>query len=220
MTPAGFVPVWAAVPFGVLGAGLANYGTKIKFLCNIDDALDTFAVHAVAGVVGNILTGVFACKDIAHVAGVPDIKGGWLDQNWVQVLYQLAASVAGGVYSFVMTALIVFVLNLIPGLSLRVSEAAEVMGIDDSEIGEFAYDYVELTREVGIDGGAGSIMDGVGETSSMFSNAQLRQQYQQQQAGRSASPTIASAAGARAFPKEDTKDPAIVFGSGQPSFYG
>ncbi|KAK3951769.1 ammonium transporter AmtB-like domain-containing protein [Pseudoneurospora amorphoporcata] len=82
------------------------------------------------------------------------------------------------------------------------------------------YDYVELTREVGIDGGvAGSITDGVGETGSMFSNAQLRQQ-QQQQVGRSASPTVASAAGARAFTREDTKDSAILFGSGQPAIYG
>ncbi len=39
-------------------------------------------------------------------------------------------------------------MNLIPGLSLRVSEEAEIVGIDDAEIGEFAYDYVELTREV------------------------------------------------------------------------
>jgi Amt family ammonium transporter len=39
-------------------------------------------------------------------------------------------------------------MNLIPGLSLRVTEEAEIVGIDDAEIGEFAYDYVELTREV------------------------------------------------------------------------
>ena len=39
-------------------------------------------------------------------------------------------------------------MNLIPGLSLRASEEAEILGIDDAEIGEFAYDYVELTREV------------------------------------------------------------------------
>jgi Amt family ammonium transporter len=39
-------------------------------------------------------------------------------------------------------------MNLIPGLSLRATEEAEILGIDDAEIGEFAYDYVELTREV------------------------------------------------------------------------
>jgi Amt family ammonium transporter len=39
------------------------------------------------------------------------------------------------------------VLNLIPGLSLRVSEEEEELGLDDSQLGEFAYDYVELRRE-------------------------------------------------------------------------
>ena len=39
-------------------------------------------------------------------------------------------------------------MNLIPGLKLRASEEAEVLGMDDAEIGEFAYDYVELTRDV------------------------------------------------------------------------
>ena len=76
------------------------------------------------------------------------IPGGWLNRNWVQLGYQLADSVSGGVYSFGGTCLILFVMNLIPGLSLRASEEAEILGIDDAEIGEFAYDYVELTREV------------------------------------------------------------------------
>lgn len=39
-------------------------------------------------------------------------------------------------------------MNLIPGLRLRASEEAEVLGMDDAEIGEFAYDYVELMRDV------------------------------------------------------------------------
>ena len=38
-------------------------------------------------------------------------------------------------------------MNLIPGLSLRASEEAEIIGIDDAEIGEFAYDYVERERD-------------------------------------------------------------------------
>ena len=62
--------------------------------------------------------------------------------------YQLADSISGGLYSFGGTCLILFVMNLIPGLSLRATEEAEILGIDDAEIGEFAYDYVELTREV------------------------------------------------------------------------
>lgn len=39
-------------------------------------------------------------------------------------------------------------MNLIPGLRLRAAEEDEVLGMDDAEIGEFAYDYVELTRDV------------------------------------------------------------------------
>lgn len=42
--------------------------------------------------------------------------------------------------------MILFVLNLIPGLSLRVSAENEEVGIDDDQLGEFAYDYVELQR--------------------------------------------------------------------------
>ena len=45
-------------------------------------------------------------------------------------------------------------MNLIPGLSLRASEEAEIYGIDDAELGEFAYDFVEQTRELmsGVEG--------------------------------------------------------------------
>ena len=116
---------------------------------------------------GNILTGFFATDKISNLGNTGTLAHGWLDQNYMQVVFQLAVSFAGGVYSFVVTAIILFILNQIPGLGLRVSEEAEVLGVDDSEIGEFAYDYVELMREVGIDGGAGSMMDG--ETGSLYS---------------------------------------------------
>ncbi|KAJ8128497.1 hypothetical protein O1611_g5138 [Lasiodiplodia mahajangana] len=149
ITPgSGYVPSWAAVPFGVLGACFANYATKLKFILRIDDSLDIFAVHAVGGFVGNILTAFFAADYIAHLDGVQVIPGGWLNQNWIQLAYQLADSAAGGAYSFGGTCIILFVINLIPGLKIRASEEAEILGIDDAEIGEFAYDYVELTREV------------------------------------------------------------------------
>jgi ammonium transporter, Amt family len=61
ITPgSGFVTPWAAVVFGIVGATACNFATKIKFLIGVDDALDVFAVHAVGGMVGNILTGIFA----------------------------------------------------------------------------------------------------------------------------------------------------------------
>ncbi|KAI1096177.1 ammonium transporter [Rostrohypoxylon terebratum] len=149
ITPgSGYVPAWAAVIYGILGAGFANYATKLKFLVRIDDALDIFAVHAVGGFVGNICTAFFAADYIAHLDGFTIIKGGWVNHHWIQLAYQLADSVCGGCYSFFGTCIILFLLNLIPGLQLRATEEAEILGIDDAEIGEFAYDYVELTREV------------------------------------------------------------------------
>ncbi|SPN96930.1 probable ammonium transporter MEPa [Cephalotrichum gorgonifer] len=152
ITPgSGFVPVWAAVPVGILGAAFANYATKLKFILQVDDALDIFAVHAVGGLVGNICTALFASAEIAHLDHVQVIKGGWLDGHWVQLAYQLADSCAGGAYSFVATCAILFLMNLVPGLQLRASEESEILGIDDAEVGEFAYDYVELTREVLVD---------------------------------------------------------------------
>jgi Amt family ammonium transporter len=108
--------------------------------------------------IGNICTAFFASPTIAALDGHSRINGGWIHHHWAQMGYQLADSFCGGLYSFSVTCLILFIMNLIPGLRLRVSEEAEILGIDDAEIGEFAYDYVELTREVvnDVEGEAGS----------------------------------------------------------------
>jgi Amt family ammonium transporter len=47
-----------------------------------------------------------------------------------------------------MTCVILFLMNLVPGLSLRASAEDEDVGLDDAQLGEFAYDYVELSRHV------------------------------------------------------------------------
>lgn len=149
ITPAsGYVPPWSAVIFGIVGASCCNFATKIKFWIGVDDALDIFAEHCIGGIVGNILTAFFAADYIAALDGISVIPGGWLNGHYIQLGYQLADCTAGFAYSFGGTCIILFIMNLIPGLSLRASEEAEVMGIDDAEIGEFAYDYVELTRDI------------------------------------------------------------------------
>jgi Amt family ammonium transporter len=56
----------------------------------------------------------------------------------MQLGYQLADSASGFVYSFCGSCLILFLINLIPGCHLRASEEAEILGMDDAEIGEFA----------------------------------------------------------------------------------
>lgn len=50
-----------------------------------------------------LLTGLFAQKSIAGLDGITQIPGGWLDQNYIQLAWQLADSVTGVSYSFVMT---------------------------------------------------------------------------------------------------------------------
>ena len=148
ITPAsGYVPPWSAVIFGIVGATACNFATKLKFYMACDDALDIFAVHGVGGIVGNLLTGLFAADYIAALDGYSTISGGWLNQNYIQLAYQLCDSVSGFSYSFVMTCIILFLMNLIPGLSLRISEPAEIEGVDYNEIGEFAYDFIEKEPE-------------------------------------------------------------------------
>ncbi|KAI1824142.1 ammonium transporter [Xylaria intraflava] len=147
ITPAsGFVTPWAAVIFGVVGGIGCNIATKLKFVMGADDALDIFAVHGIGGIIGNLLTGIFAADYIAGLDGSTVIGGGWINHHYIQLAYQLADSAAGFSYSFVVTGIILFVLNLIPGLSLRVKPEEEDMGIDDNQLGEFAYDYVEIQR--------------------------------------------------------------------------
>ncbi|KAJ9602124.1 ammonium transporter Amt1 [Cladophialophora chaetospira] len=149
ITPgSGFVPAWSAVVFGVVGGAACNYATKLKFLLHIDDSLDIFAIHGIGGLVGDLLTGLFAADYIAHLDGFSEIDGGWLNRHWIQLAYQLCDGVTGMAYSFVVSCAILFALNFIPGLHLRASEQEEIMGMDETEIGEFAYDYVELSRDV------------------------------------------------------------------------
>ena len=68
--------------------------------------------------------------------------------DWIQLAYQLADGTAGMAYTFVVSCALLYVINWIPGLKLRASVDEELLGMDETEIGEFAYDYVELTRDV------------------------------------------------------------------------
>ncbi|KXS95142.1 hypothetical protein AC578_5116 [Pseudocercospora eumusae] len=157
ITPgSGFVPPWAAVIYGIVAGVGCNFATQLKYWINADDALDIFAVHGVGGFLGNLLTGLFAADYIAaldgYAVGDAAIKGGWINGHWLQLAIQLADSVCGMAYSFLMTSGILLIITslslFIPALKLRASPEEEAMGIDDAEIGEFAYDYVELVRDI------------------------------------------------------------------------
>jgi len=133
----------AAVLFGVIAGTFCKLACGIKFMLNCDDTLDIFAVHAIGGFIGNILTGIFAQQSVAGFDGWTSIRGGGLDHHWVQIGFQFANSVAAMVYSGLVTTLILWVMHIFPGgyLRLRCDENTQRTGMDYSEMGEAAYDY-------------------------------------------------------------------------------
>ncbi|KAL1922981.1 uncharacterized protein VTP21DRAFT_9357 [Calcarisporiella thermophila] len=141
ITPAsGFVGPGPSIVFGVVGAAACNLVVKYKHRFAVDDALDVFALHGIGGIVGDLLTGIFAEKYVAGLDGT-EIAGGWLDRNFIQLAYQLADATSGFAWSFVVTYVILFIMNRIPGLSLRIDPDKEGDGIDVAELGEHAYHY-------------------------------------------------------------------------------
>ncbi|KAF4636372.1 hypothetical protein G7Y89_g1710 [Cudoniella acicularis] len=149
-TPAsGFIPPWAAIILGVVTGIICNYATKIKFWIRIDDSMDVLAEHGIAGMVGLIFNGLFAADYIIGLDGVNTgiVNGGWLNHNYKQLYIQVAYICACTVYAFIVSAILAYAINAIPGLHLRASEEAELLGMDDDQLGEFAYDYVEVRRD-------------------------------------------------------------------------
>jgi Amt family ammonium transporter len=132
ITPAsGFVLPGGALVIGV-AAGVLCFiaSTWLKNLLGYDDSLDAFGVHGVGGVVGAILTGVFATM---AVTGAADPVG-LVDGNAGQVFTQIKGVVITIVYCGIATAIVLKVIDLIIGL--RVSEDVERDGLDLSLHGE------------------------------------------------------------------------------------
>ncbi|KAF2653007.1 ammonium transporter-like protein [Lophiostoma macrostomum CBS 122681] len=149
-TPAsGFIPPWASVALGIVTGIVCNFATKIKFWIKIDDSMDVFAEHGVAGMVGLIFNGLFGTNYIIGLDGVNTglFVGGWIEHNWKQMYMQIAYIIAASAWAFAISALLAFGIDKIPGLHLRASEEAELLGMDDDQLGEFAYDYVEVRRD-------------------------------------------------------------------------
>ncbi|KIM59180.1 hypothetical protein SCLCIDRAFT_1217969 [Scleroderma citrinum Foug A] len=147
-TPAsGFIHPWAAIIMGIVSGAVCNFATKFKSFIGIDDTLDLFAEHAVGGVIGLLFNGFFASHTIIALDGVnTNVNGGFIDRNWKQLYIQFAYACAVCGYTFVATAIIAKAIDVIPGLHLRTTPEGEVLGLDETEIGEFANDYIEVRR--------------------------------------------------------------------------
>ncbi|KAL7421809.1 hypothetical protein Q5752_003580 [Cryptotrichosporon argae] len=149
ITPAaGFVGAPAGALIGLVAALVSNLSTRLKVSMRVDDPMDIFAVHALAGIVGVLMTGLFAQSSVAANDGYADIPGGWLDHNYIQLAKQLAWASVGVGYTFVVTLAIMYVINLIPGCRFRASEEAELVGMDEVEHDEYVADYAFKERDL------------------------------------------------------------------------
>lgn len=140
ITPAcGFVGVGGALAIGLLAGVICLWGvTGLKRMLGADDSLDVFGVHGVGGILGAMLTGVFAAPAlggtswwdyVANAPGAYDMAA----QLKVQAQGVLTTVVISGVVATVAYKLIDLVIGL------RVDEESEVMGLDVSSHGERAY---------------------------------------------------------------------------------
>jgi Amt family ammonium transporter len=133
ITPAaGFVTPMAAIIIGLVTGLICFYAVEYVVRGRVDDALDVFGVHGVGGIVGAILTGVFATTSV-NAAGFDGLLYG----NPGQVVTQLIAVVVVAAYAAVVTFGLLKLIDVTIGL--RVTEQEEQEGLDASQHGEAAY---------------------------------------------------------------------------------
>ena len=133
ITPAaGFVNIVGSVIIGAIAGILCYFSvTAMKPKLGYDDALDVFGIHGSAGIIGAILTGVFADPSI-NEAGKGLLYGN-PEQLWTQIFAVLVTIV----YTAIMTAVIFLIIRIF--MKMRVSEEEEITGLDSSQHSERAY---------------------------------------------------------------------------------
>ena len=133
ITPAsGFVGVGGALAIGLVAGVICFSATQVlKRVLHLDDSLDVSPVHGVGGIVGSVLTGVFAAASMGG-AGY-SVQQSMLTQVGVQALGVIATMAWCGIVTWIL-------LKVLKGaLGLRVSEESESVGLDLSEHGERWY---------------------------------------------------------------------------------
>jgi Amt family ammonium transporter len=130
ITPgAGFVSIPSSIFIGVIAAVISNLAVSWKQKTSLDDTLDVFPCHGVGGIVGMLLTGVFATKTV-NSAGVDGLLYG----NPAFFLTQLKGVVIVVIFSFVMSFVIFKLINLVQ--PIRVTSEEEEEGLDASQHNE------------------------------------------------------------------------------------
>jgi Amt family ammonium transporter len=138
VTPcAGFVPSWASMVIGFLAGVLCYFAVSMKFRFGFDDALDVVGVHLVGGLLGSLLLGLFATKAVNPAVSSQGalMSGG----TWDLMGEQLLAVGATLVWSFVLTIVIIKVLDKVTPGGIRVTPEDEQVGLDLTQHSETGY---------------------------------------------------------------------------------
>ncbi|MFB6468276.1 ammonium transporter [Cytobacillus sp. Hz8] len=133
----GFVEPWAAVVIGIVGGLIVFFSVKMFDKARIDDPIFALSVHGTVGVWGTLSNGLFAIPSLSTdidwgQAGL--FYGGGFHQLGVQVL----GVAASGLYAFVVSFIILKVMNAVMK-GIRVTEEEEIIGLDISEHGSYGY---------------------------------------------------------------------------------
>ena len=145
ITPAaGYVGMPGALGIGVIASAVSNASTTLKGFLVVDDALDLLSVHGFAGIIGLICTALFAQSWVTGLDGYSS-GGGWPDHHWIQLGYQLAWICAAAGWTVVMSLILMFIIDHIPGCHFRAEEDDEIVGMDQAEAGEFAYGQLQMS---------------------------------------------------------------------------
>jgi ammonium transporter, Amt family len=125
ITPAaGYVTIRESVFIGLVASVASNLAAHWKSKSTLDDTLDVFPCHGLGGMIGMLMTGIFA-KDVGLTSGKTET-----------FLYHLAALVIVSAFSFFGSFILFKLTDLI--IPLRVTEEQEIEGLDQSQHGEFA----------------------------------------------------------------------------------
>ncbi|MFM7703645.1 MAG: ammonium transporter [Rubrivivax sp.] len=141
ITPAcGFVGVGGALVIGLLSGVVCLWGvTGLKKLLGADDSLDVFGVHGVGGILGALLTGVFASPKLGGT-GTCDYVANKCGE-WTSIGAQVSVQAQGVIYTVLISGIVALVAFKIVDMviGLRVTEEEEREGLDISSHGETAY---------------------------------------------------------------------------------
>jgi Amt family ammonium transporter len=162
ITPAcGFIAPLPSVVLGIIAGAVCALAVSLKYRFGFDDSLDVVGVHFVGGWIGSLSIGFFATTQVNALASHESLfYGGGVAQLWRQAV----GSGAVTIFSFAVAAILALILKAVK--VLRVTEEAEIGGIDISDHGETPYDFTPSGGSgggfalAGLSGGGESAGDG------------------------------------------------------------